>query len=210
MIRVLVVDDDAMVRSGLAAILAAGDGIEVVGQAGDGVDGVALAGQVNPDVVVMDVRMPRLDGIAATRELLARPGAPRILVITTFEHDSYVRDALVAGAHGFLLKRAGAQRLVEAVRTLAAGDAVLFPESIRELVATREPSRRLPDLSPRKAEVLGLLAKGMTNLEIGRELFIGTETVKTYVASLLAKLDARDRTQAVVAAYESGFVRPGD
>lgn len=210
MIHVLVADDDAMVRGGLAAILGAADGIVVVGEAADGIEAIALARKAKPDVIVMDVRMPRMDGIAATRELVAGDSPPRILVITTFEHDSYVRDALVAGAHGFLLKRAGAERLVEAVHTLAAGDAVLFPALIRDLVTTPQPRMRLPELSPREAEVLRLLARGMTNAEIGGELFIGVETVKTYVASLLGKLGVRDRTQAVVAAYESGFVRPGD
>lgn len=208
MIRVLVVDDDAMVRSGFVAILGAEADLEVVGQAEDGAEALTQARQLAPDVVVMDVRMPRVDGIEATRRLLRLAGAPRVLVVTTFEHDSYVLEALDVGAHGFLLKRAGADQLVHAVRTVAAADGLLFPESIRDLVraARPEPARVLPPLSDREAEVLRLLARGLSNTEIAGELYLGHETVKTHVRSLLTKLGVRDRTQAVVAAFESGFV----
>ena len=208
MTRVLVVDDDAMVRSGFAAILAA-DGFDVVGQAADGAGAVAAARAHAPDVVVMDVRMPGIDGIEATRRVLRLDPAPRVLVVTTFEHDSYVLEALEAGAHGFLLKRAGADQLVHAVRTVAAADGLLFPASIRDLVRRTAPGRApLPPLTDREAEVLRLLAEGLSNAEIGAELFLGVETVKTHVRSLLAKLGARDRTQAVVAAFRSGFADP--
>ncbi|USQ80005.1 response regulator transcription factor [Ornithinimicrobium faecis] len=207
MISVLVVDDDAMVRSGFAAILGSEPDLEVVGEAADGAEALTRARQVTPDVVVMDVRMPRLDGIEATRRLLRADDPPRVLVVTTFEHDSYVLEALEAGAHGFLLKRAGADQLVHAVRTVAAVDGLLFPDAIRDLVRrTARPARVLPALSTREAEVLRLLARGHSNAEIAAELFLGRETVKTYVRSLLTKLDARDRTQAVIAAFESGFV----
>lgn len=207
-VRVVVADDDAMVRGGLAAILGAQADLEVVAQAADGVEAVEAVRREQPDVVVMDVRMPRLDGIAATRRVLEAPNPPAVLVVTTFEHDSYALDALRAGAAGFLLKRSGADLLVQAVRTVALGDAVLFPARIRDLVDRFGSSTPLPALAPREEEVLRLLARGRSNAEIAQELFLGVETVKTYVASLLAKLGVRDRTQAVVAAYESGFVRP--
>lgn len=208
MIRVLVVDDDAMVRSGFAAILGAEPDVDVVGQAADGAEALTQTRRLAPDLVVMDVRMPRLDGIEATRRLLRLDPAPRVLVVTTFEHDSYVLEALEAGAHGFLLKRAGADQLVHAVRTVAAADGLLFPEAIRDLVRAAKPGprRRLPELSGREGEVLTLLARGLSNAEIAGELYLGHETVKTHVRSLLTKLGVRDRTQAVVAAFESGFV----
>lgn len=207
MIRVLVADDDEMVRDGFAAILRAQPDLDVVAAADDGVTAVRAARDLRPDVVVMDVRMPRMDGIEATRRLLTDPDPPKILVVTTFEHDSYVYDALVAGAHGFLLKRAGAAQLVSAVRALARLDTVLFPESIRELVGARSRrARALPQLTEREQEVLRLLARGMSNAEIAAELFLGVQTIKSHVATLLTKLQVRDRTQAVIAAYESGFV----
>lgn len=207
MTRVLVVDDDAMVRSGFAAILGAEPDLEVVGEAADGAEAVSRARQLVPDVVVMDVRMPGLDGIEATRRVLRSDAPPRVLVVTTFEHDSYVLEALEAGAHGFLLKRAGADQLVHAVRTVAAADGLLFPDAIRDLVRrTTRASRPLPELSTREKQVLRLLARGHSNAEIAAELFLGQETVKTYVRSLLTKLEVRDRTQAVIAAFESGFV----
>lgn len=207
MTRVLVVDDDAMVRSGFAAILGTEPDLEVVGEAADGAEAVSQTRRLRPDVVVMDVRMPHLDGIAATRRLLLLDPAPRVLVVTTFEHDSYVLEALEAGAHGFLLKRAGADQLVHAVRTVAAAEGLLFPESIRELVRqTARPTRTLPELTAREEDVLRGLARGQSNAEIAAELFLGHETVKTHVRSLLTKLGVRDRTQAVVAAFESGFV----
>ncbi len=188
MTRVLVADDDAMVRGGLAAMLDAQPDLEVVGEAVDGVDAVATARDTRPDVVVMDVRMPRLDGIGATRQIVADDSPPAVLVVTTFEHDSYALDALRAGAAGFLLKRSGADLLVQAVRTLALGDAVLFPARIRDLVDRFGGGVELPALAPREQEVLRGLARGMSNAEIAAELFLGVETVKTYVASLLAKL----------------------
>ncbi|NNG40343.1 response regulator transcription factor [Flexivirga sp. ID2601S] len=205
-VRVLVVDDDAMVRDGFAAIIGSQDDLIVVGTAADGVDAIAAARELRPDVVVMDVRMPALDGIEATRRLLGLPAPPRVLVVTTFEHDSYVYDALLAGASGFLLKRAGAEQLLLAVRTLARTDAVLFPAAIRDLVAARRTRRALPQLTAREQEVLRLLATGLSNAEIAAELVVGAETVKSHVTALLAKLGVRDRTQAVIAAYESGFV----
>lgn len=209
MTRVLVVDDDAMVRGGFAAILGAEPDLEVVGEASDGAEALAMARTARPDVVVMDVRMPGLDGLEATRRLLRTDQPPRILVVTTFEHDSYVLEALESGAHGFLLKRAGADQLIHAVRTVALADGLLFPTAIRELVTqVGRPRRQLPELTTREAEVLRLLARGMSNAEIAGELYLGQETVKTYVAALLAKLGVRDRTQAVVAAYQSGFVGP--
>lgn len=206
-IRVLVADDDEMVRDGFAAILGAEPDLEVVGAAQDGVATLDICRRAEPDVVVMDVRMPKLDGIEATRRLVRADRPPKILVVTTFEHDSYVYDALVAGADGFLLKRAGAGQLVAAVRALARLDAVLFPERIRDLVGQRRGSgRALPALTEREQDVLRLLAAGLSNAEIAGELYLGTETVKSHVAALLAKLDVRDRTQAAIAAYRSGFV----
>lgn len=209
--RVVVADDDELVRSGLTAILGAADGIDVVGTAADGDEAVAVVLTSAPDVVLMDVRMPVSDGITATRRLISAGSAVRILVVTTFEHDDHVRQALRAGAHGFLLKRAGGERLVQAVRTLSGSDAVLFPESIRDLVVgaaeiTGEPRAGLPHLSPRQAQVLRLMAQGRSNAEIAATLFLGVETVKTYVSAVLAELDVRDRTQAVVRAFESGFM----
>lgn len=207
MTRVLVVDDDAMVRSGFAAILGAEPDLDVVGEASDGAEALTRARQLAPDVVVMDVRMPRVDGISATRSLARLDRAPRVLVVTTFEHDSYVLEALEAGAHGFLLKRAGADQLVHAVRSVASAEGLLFPESIRDLVRqVARPARSLPELTSREEEVLRLLARGHSNAEIAGELFLGQETVKSHVRSLLTKLGVRDRTQAVVAAFTSGFV----
>lgn len=207
LIRVVVADDDEMVRDGFAVILGSQPDIEVVGTADDGVTALQQVRTHRPDIVVMDVRMPRLDGIETTRRLVGADDPPKVLVVTTFEHDSYVYDALVAGADGFLLKRAGADQLVSAVRALARLDAVLFPDSIRDLVHQRRaPSRRLPRLTERERDVLRLLVLGMTNAEIAGELIVGPETVKSHVATLLTKLGVRDRTQAVIAAYESGFV----
>jgi DNA-binding NarL/FixJ family response regulator len=215
--RVLLVDDDALIRAGVRAVLAAEPDLEVVGEAADGAEVLPLARRVRPDVVLMDVRMPAVDGIRAT-ELLLRAewtaATPRVLVLTTFENDEYVYDALRAGAAGFLLKRVPPQEIVDAVRLVARGDSLLFPASIRRLAERYAPDdaarrRALPDLTAREAEVLGLVAAGRTNAEIAAELVLGLETVKTHVANLLAKLGARDRTQAVIAAYESGFVSPG-
>ncbi len=211
-VRILLTDDEALVRSGLRAILDAEPDFEVVGEAASGAEAVSLARSLLPDVVLMDVRMPALDGIAATRRILETVlPAPRVIVVTTFENDEYVYDALRAGAAGFLLKRARAEEMVQTVRLIARGDSLLFPSTIRELAARYRPSDApsLPHtLTERETEVLRLVAAGLSNVEIATRLFLGAETVKTHVGKILAKLGARDRTQAVVIAYESGFVRP--
>jgi DNA-binding NarL/FixJ family response regulator len=206
-VRVLVADDEPLVRSGLRLILDAEPGLEVVGEAGDGAQAVQLARSLRPDVVCMDVRMPGVDGLRATELVLRLPDPPRVLVVTTFEHDGYVLDALTAGASGFLLKRAGADEMVQAVRTVAVGQSLLYPEALRDLVRTRPRAvAGAPALTPREREVLGLVAQGMTNAEIATALVVGVETVRTHVASVLAKLQARDRTQAVVLGYRAGLV----
>ncbi|MET7936799.1 response regulator transcription factor [Streptomyces sp. NPDC005322] len=215
-ISVLLVDDEQLVRAGLRAILEAQPDIEVAGEAADGAAVVPLVRRLRPDVVAMDVRMPLLDGIEATRAVLRTvQDPPRILVITTFENDSYVYEALRAGADGFLLKRARPAEIVHAVRLAAEGESLLFPAAVRSLAAThggnphaREAMDRAA-LTEREAEVLRLMARGLSNAEIAGSLIVGTETVKTHVSAVLAKLGARDRTQAVIAAYESGFVAPG-
>ncbi len=219
-IRVLIVDDQEMIRIGYATILGAQPGLEVVGEAGDGRTAVALAARLRPDVVVMDVRMPVLDGIAATRRL-AGPGVqdpPRVLVVTTFHLDQQVYEALRAGASGFLLKDAGPAQLVDAVRTVAAGESLLAP-AVTQALLGRFAERLLPtpadddpalaSLTPREREVLIAVADGLSNAEIADRLFISHETVKTYVSRILLKLDLRDRVQAVVYAYRSGLVAPG-
>ncbi|MFE4591210.1 response regulator [Streptomyces laurentii] len=214
-ISVLLVDDEELVRAGMSAILGNAPGITVAGEASDGCEVVPLVRRLRPDVVVMDVRMPTVDGIAATRDLMAAVAdPPRVLVITTFERDDYVYEALREGASGFLLKRSRPAEIVQAVRTVATGDSVLFPAAIRSLVqgrSTREPGDALAgaQLTEREAEVLRLMARGMSNAEIAERLFLGVQTVKTHVSGTLAKLGARDRTQAVVLAYESGFVGAG-
>ncbi|MFE2012576.1 response regulator [Streptomyces sp. NPDC059491] len=214
-ISVLLVDDEELVRAGMSAILGNAPGITVVGEASDGCEVVPLVRRLRPDVVVMDVRMPTVDGITATRDLMAAvPDPPRVLVITTFERDDYVYEALREGASGFLLKRSRPAEIVQAVRTVATGDSVLFPAAIRSLVQgrqAREPGDALAraQLTEREADVLRLMAQGMSNAEIAERLFLGVQTVKTHVSGTLAKLGARDRTQAVVLAYESGFVAVG-
>jgi DNA-binding NarL/FixJ family response regulator len=213
-IGVLLVDDEELVRAGLKAILDAEPDIEVLGEASDGAEVPGLVRRFEPDVVLMDVRMPVVDGISATRHLVSSggPGAPRVLVLTTFGNDGYVYDALQAGATGFLLKRARPAEIVQAVRTVAGGESLLFPAAVRDLVATRGrtggDALRSAGLTEREGEVLRLVARGLSNAEIARELVVGVETVKTHVGNVLAKLGARDRTQAVVAAYESGFIDP--
>ncbi|HEX5512105.1 MAG TPA: response regulator transcription factor [Actinomycetales bacterium] len=218
-VRVLLVDDEALVRGGLRVIIDGEPDLEVVGEVDDGADVTPAVAATRPDVVLMDVRMPRLDGISATRALLSqseRTGTtpPAVLVVTTFENDDYVLDALKAGAAGFLLKRAHPEQVLHAIRVIARGEALLFPDALRRLVAAA-PSANGKDrvtragLTTREAEVLRLVAAGRSNAEIGAELYLGVETVKTHVANILAKLEVRDRTQAVVLAYESGFVRPG-
>ncbi|MFI8348364.1 response regulator [Streptomyces sp. NPDC085596] len=215
-VTVLLVDDEPLVRTGLRAVLGAQSDIEVVGEAADGAAVIPLVRALRPDVVAMDVRMPLLDGIEATRAVLRTvPDPPKILVITTFEDDEYVYEALRAGADGFLLKRSRPEEIVHAVRLVAAGDSLLFPASVRQLAARYGPGRAPAEplagarLTEREAEVLRLMASGLTNAEIAARLVVGAETVKSHVSAVLAKLGARDRTQAVIAAYESGFVAPG-
>ncbi|MEV6973894.1 response regulator transcription factor [Kitasatospora sp. NPDC093806] len=221
-IRVIIVDDQAMVRAGFAALLGAQDDIEVAGDAADGAQALELSGRVHPDVVLMDVRMPVLDGLEATRRLLA-PAAdgthrPKVLMLTTFDVDDYVYEALRAGASGFLLKDAPPADLIAAVRVVAAGEALLAPSVTRRLIEdfarTRpakrhDPTLRVDGLTPRETEVLELIARGLSNQEIAARLVLAEQTVKTHIGRILAKLDLRDRAQAVVLAYESGLVTPG-
>lgn len=212
-VGVLVVDDEELIRTGLRAIIDAEDDLHVAGEAADGVEVSPLVRQLRPDVVLMDVRKPKIDGIQATRHLLATvPEPPRVLVITTFENDDYVYDALRAGASGFILKRSRPADVVEAIRVVAQGESLLFPSAIRRLVANRGRGDSAPlraaGLTEREADVLRLMAAGLSNTEIAEQLVIGVETVKTHVANVLGKLDARNRTQAVIAAFESGFITP--
>jgi DNA-binding NarL/FixJ family response regulator len=215
--RCLIADDQAMVREGFAAVLAAQPGLLVVGQAADGADAVSQARHLDPDVVLMDVRMPVMDGLQATRQILRAAAGlerPRVLMLTTFDLDDYVYDALRAGASGFLLKDATAAELVHAVRVVAAGDALLAPSVTRRLIADfarqQRPGPPFPaTLTQRESEVLRLIARGLSNAEISDTLVIAQQTTKTYVGRILAKLDLRDRAQAVVLAYETGLVTPG-
>ena len=219
--RCLIADDQAMVREGFAAVLAAQPGLVVVGQAADGADAVRQTRHLRPEVVLMDVRMPVMDGLQATRQILgsaAGPDQPRVLMLTTFDLDDYVYEALRAGASGFLLKDASAGELAAAVRVVAAGDALLAPGVTRRLIAEfarlgapRAASRKnLEDLTERETEVLALVARGMSNAEIAAHLVVAEQTVKTHVSRVLMKLALRDRAQAVVFAYESGLIRPGE
>jgi DNA-binding NarL/FixJ family response regulator len=214
-VRVLVVDDQALVRGGFSMILSAEPDLTVVGEAVDGVEATRLAAELQPDVVLMDVRMPRMDGIEATRRITAAGRAP-VLVLTTFDLDEYVWEAIVAGASGFLLKDVRPRDLGHAVRTIAAGDSLVAPAVTRRLLdefARRPPpgrrAERLAPLTERELEVLGLIARGWSNAEIAAHLVLSGTTVKTHVTRILAKLDLRDRVQAVVVAYESGLVIPG-
>jgi DNA-binding NarL/FixJ family response regulator len=217
-IRVLIADDQAMVREGLSVLLNAQPDIEVAAEAADGQEAVRKAAEARPDVVLMDVRMPVLDGLEATRLIVSGGAAtPKVLVLTTFDLDEYVYEALRAGASGFLLKDASGRQLAEAVRVVAAGDALLAPSVTRRLIAEfsrlgapRAPSRRrLEQLTERETEVLALVATGRSNAEIAAQLVVAEQTVKTHVGRILAKLGVRDRAQAVVFAYETGLVRPG-
>jgi DNA-binding NarL/FixJ family response regulator len=213
MIRVVLADDQALVRAGFRLILGAEEDIEVVGEAGDGEEAVAIAAQTSPDVVLMDIRMPKLDGIEATRRLLGDGARAKVLMLTTFDLDEYVVDAFRAGASGFLLKTAPPHQLVAALRTVHDGDALLAPASTRRLIEAfaRDPGEppALDELTARERDVLRLLARGLTNAEIAAELVVEPSTVKSHVAGVLSKLDLRDRVQAVVFAYESGVVRAG-
>lgn len=207
-VTVLLADDEPLVRQGLRSILEGESDIVVVGEAADGAQAVARTRALEPLVVCMDVRMPDVDGIRATELVLALPRPPRVLVITTFASDDYVFEALRAGAAGFVLKRAGADELIAAVRSVAIGDSLLFPTAIRDL-ALRHSRRETYDgeaLTPRERDVLRLMAEGLTNAVIAGRLVIGVETVRTHVASVLRKLGARDRTNAVVRAYSQGLV----
>lgn len=216
MTTVLLVDDQELVRTGFRLILDLEPGIEVVGEAADGAKGVTLAADLRPDVILMDVRMPVLDGIRATERIVAGCSASRVLILTTFDLDEFVYDALRAGASGFLLKDAPRDQLVAAVRVVAGGESLLAPPITRRLIerfiAQPAPGvmpEAVSTLSDREREVLGLLARGSSNAEIAVQLFLSDATVKTHVARLLAKLGVRDRMQAVILAYETGFIRPG-
>ncbi|HEX5287595.1 MAG TPA: response regulator transcription factor [Streptosporangiaceae bacterium] len=216
-IRVVVADDQGMVRSGFSVLLNAQPDIEVIGEAVNGQEAIARAADLAPDVILMDVRMPVLDGLRATREITAMPDPPKILMLTTFDLDDYVYEALRSGASGFLLKDASADELASAVRLVAAGDALLAPGITRRLIAEfarlgapRSPGRKqIEGLTERESEVLALVARGMSNAEIAGHLVVAEQTVKTHVSRTLMKLGLRDRTQLVVLAYESGLVRPG-
>jgi DNA-binding NarL/FixJ family response regulator len=216
-IRVVVADDQGMVRSGFSVLLNAQPDIEVIGEAINGQEAITQAADLRPDVILMDVRMPVLDGLQATRQITAMTDPPKILVLTTFDLDDYVYEALRAGASGFLLKDASATELANAVRLVAAGDALLAPGVTRRLIAEfarmgapRSPTRKQVDgLTERESEVLALVARGMSNAEIAGHLVVAEQTIKTHVGRILMKLGLRDRTQAVVLAYESGLVHPG-
>ncbi|MCB0982901.1 MAG: response regulator transcription factor [Ilumatobacteraceae bacterium] len=219
MIRVVVADDQALVRRGFASILDATDGITVVGEADHGAEAVAIAVRERPDVVLMDVRMPHMDGLEATRRITSDPalGGVRILILTTFDLDEYVHEALCAGASGFLLKDTMPEELIHAVRVIAEGEALISPRITRRLIEefSRLNGPRAVDeetikqLTDREREVLELIARGLSNTEIAAELYVSQATVKTHIGRLLMKLDARDRAQLVVAAYEAGVVQPG-
>lgn len=217
-VRVVLVDDQDLVRAGFRAVLESAPGLEVVGEAADGREAVTITLATSPDVVCMDVQMPTMDGLAATREIVASGSRSSVLVLTTFDRDDYLFEALTAGASGFLLKNASPERLIDAVRVLARGDALLAPDVTRRVIA-RSASRRPPrpsrggtrpaELTEREREVLAHLARGWTNAEIADELVLGEATVKTHVSRILTKLDQRDRTALVVYAYEHGITVPG-
>jgi DNA-binding NarL/FixJ family response regulator len=215
-IRVLIADDQPLIRTGLRTLLGTQDGIEVVGEASTGAGAVTESARLAPDVVVMDIRMPGTDGIQATAQVVRQPAAPRVLVLTTYDIDEYVYDALAAGASGFLLKDARPEDLIDGVRVIAAGDALLAPAVTRRLIGlfvtgaharVRRRDASLDALTEREREVLGLLAQGMSNAEISAALHVSGNTTKTHVARILTKLDLRDRVHAVIFAYQSGLRR---
>jgi DNA-binding NarL/FixJ family response regulator len=216
-IRVLLVDDDDLMRAGLKAVLSTDESIQVVGEAGDGRAAIQEARAFGPDVVLMDIRMPDLDGIAATRELLSASPEAKVAILTTFEQDDYIFGALSAGASGFLLKRTTPEELIAAIHTLAAGDSLLSPSVTRRVIermagqplADSSVRRRLDELTPRELQVLELIARGLSNSEIAAAFVIEESTVKTHVKRILMKLHLRDRVQAVILAYESGLTQPG-
>jgi DNA-binding NarL/FixJ family response regulator len=217
-IRILLCDDQALVRSGFRLILEGREGIEVVGEAEDGREAIEVARQADPDVILMDVRMPNVDGVEATRRLVSAGSRARILILTTFDLDEYVYEAIRAGASGFLLKDVQPAQLVDAIRVVAAGEALLAPTVTRRLLdrfaqtlpgAEEKPPPELATLTERELEILKLLAGGLSNAELAERLFLSETTVKTHISSVLRKLGLRDRVQAVVLAYEAGLVRPG-
>lgn len=214
-LRILVVDDQALVRSGFVMMLSVEPDIEVVGEAADGAESVEAANRLAPDVVLMDVEMPRCNGIDACRSIVAA-GSAKVLLLTTFDRDDYLFEGLAAGASGFLLKNTSPEELADAIRTVGRGYALLAPEVTRRVIErstatpTRTPDRALEQLTPRELEVLTLVGKGLSNAEIAQRLVLGESTVKTHLSSVLAKLQLRDRVQAVVRAYESGLVLPGE
>jgi DNA-binding NarL/FixJ family response regulator len=218
-IGVLIADDQPMVRAGLRMILETEPDIEIVGEAADGDEAVTLAGETRPDVILMDVRMPQLDGLEATRRIVGdREQSPRVLILTTFDLDAYVYEALLAGASGFVLKDIAPEQLIDAIRVIANGEALLSPTVTRRLIEefvrrppdlARPPPRELEQLTPREAEILALVARGLSNAEIAGRAFVSEPTVKTHVARILMKLGLRDRVQVVVYAYEHGLAKPG-
>ena len=220
MISLVIADDQGMVRAGFRSLLEAEPDLTVIGEASDGEEAVAVVTRLVPDVTLMDIRMPRLDGLAATRQLLEAGVPTRVLVLTTFDLDEYVFEALRVGASGFLLKDAPAEELAAGIRTVAAGDSLLAPSVTRRVIdafvgrapqsASRQADARLATLTPRELEVLGLLARGLSNLDIADQLFVSEGTTKAHVSNVLAKLGLRDRVQAVIYAYENGVVVPGD
>jgi DNA-binding NarL/FixJ family response regulator len=216
MIRVLLADDEELVRSGLRMILAAEPELDVVAEATDGASTVAMAGECSPDVILMDIKMTGLDGIEATRRIVVGASPPKVVILTTFDRSKLVFDALTAGASGFLLKDTPTAQLVAGIQAVTRGEELLSPSITRRLVEEFIHANRLPPppgfdkLTEREREVLALVSRGLSNAEISRDLYVSLQTVKTHVARILAKLELRDRVQAVVAAYESGLVRPGD
>jgi DNA-binding NarL/FixJ family response regulator len=215
-VRVLLVDDDDLMRAGLRSVLSSDETIEVVGEAGDGVVAVEAVAELTPDVVLMDIRMPTLDGISATREVLEASPEVKVLVLTTFEDDDYIFDALSAGASGFLLKRTTPEELIAAIHTVADGDSLLSPSVTRRVIDRMSTppvsglsGARLEELTPREREVLELVGRGLSNREIAESFVIEESTVKTHVKRILMKLGLRDRVQAVIFAYETGLIRPG-